>query len=383
MGTLRAEEELKLRLLAEGVKIHQRAHEAWIERYGGPLTLAEYATTSGVALVLPGELYVNAPLVDGDDVAELRCDDQFYVAFAGAETPVRVIPVPAYHEETQLDLLDGSEQRHTNYGVTHTDRCRVSPIAGCAWKCRFCDLPYEFAYRRRHVENLLNVVRVAERDPLVPARHVLVSGGTPRRGRPGASDEEWIDEVYATLVRESSLPVDVMMPPRRDLRHPEWLASVGVNMVSVNMEVSDPERARELTPAKARLGRDHYLRYIEHAVESFGVGHVQSLIVFGEAIEPLESTLRGVRDLVERGCIPVLSPFRPDPVTPMGDLPGATLAQMIEVYLRTLELCERAGTGVRPGPRCVPCHHNTVTLPDDSGFYLGLDANVADRCVVS
>lgn len=381
--SLATEELLKLRLLAEGVRVEPRAHAAWTERYGGPLTLAEYATTSGVALVLPGDLYVNAPIVDDDAAAELRFDrDGFVVTHLGTVVPVEPIPVPAFHGQTQVDKLDGSVQRHTNYGVTHTDRCRVSPIAGCAWKCRFCDLPYEHAYRKRHAENLLDVIRVAQDDPLSPARHALISGGTPRRGRAGASDEEWLDDVFAQLAAESPIPVDVMMSPRRELSHPAWLASVGVNAVSINMEVSDPERARVLTPAKARLGREHYLEYIERAVESFGVGRVQSLVVFGASIEPLDSTLRGVRDLAERGCIPVLSAFRPNAVTPMAGMPGATLAEMTDAYVATREICDRAGTGVKPGPRCIPCHHNTVTLPDGSDFYMGLDADLAEPCPV-
>ncbi len=380
--TLSFDELLKFRLLADGVNVSHTARSAWLERYGGPLTLAEYATTSGIALVLPGELYANAPLTVHDDAPVLHfAHDEFCISYSDCDTPVDVVPVPLFHSETQIDERDGRAYPHTKYGVTHTDRCRVSPITGCAWRCKFCDLPYEFDYEKRHAENLLNVIRVAEHDPLAPARHVLVSGGTPRRGRYGASDEEWIDETYAYLAANSPLPVDVMMPPRRDMGHPERLASTGVNAVSINMEISDIARARTLAPAKSKLGRDHYLSYLEKAVESFGVGRVQSLIVFGSAIEPLESTLRGVRDLVDRGCIPVLSPFRPSPSTPMRALPGATMQEMIDVYLETLEICDAAANGVKPGPRCVPCHHNTVTLPDDSAFYKRRDADVTDRCM--
>ena len=140
--SLTVNELLKFRLLADGVRVHDGALSAWQERFSGPLTLAEYATTSGVSLVLPGDLYVNAPLAQSEDVPELRfAGDAFFVS-AATDVPVEVVPVPTFHDRTMTDRFDGTTQPYTNYGVTHTDRCRVSPIGGCAWKCKFCDLPY-------------------------------------------------------------------------------------------------------------------------------------------------------------------------------------------------------------------------------------------------
>lgn len=380
------EERLKFRLLTDGLVVDPAARDAWMERFGGPLTLAEYATTSGVSIVFRGDLYVNAPIARAPGLPRLRVDNgTFLVQADGVNVPVEPIPVPAFHELTQVDLKDGTDQAYTNYGVTHTDRCRVSPISGCAWKCHFCDLPYEFSYRKRHEENLLETIRVAARDRLLPARHVLVSGGTPRApisardGRPRRDDEAWIDGVYDYLVRHSPIPVDVMMPARRSMDYPAKLRAAGVNMLSVNLEVSDPARARLFAPIKARYGRRHFLDYVEAAVEAFGVGFVQSLVVFGEAIEPPESSLQGIRDLINRGCIPVLSPFRPHALTPLRDAPAATLNETLWLYGQTLELCSKADNGVRPGPRCVPCHHNTVAIPDGTSFYVDLDGDLSDR----
>jgi hypothetical protein len=380
-----ADQLLKFRLLADGARVSVGATSAWMERFGGPLTLAEYATTNGISLVLPGALYVNAP-ISADAGPELRHDGEtFFLVADGREVPVGVIPVPAFHERQQTDVFDGARHPYTDYGVTHTDRVRVSPIGGCAWKCHFCDLPYEFSYHKKHEQNLLEVIRAAKDDPLAPARHVLISGGTPRapvaaRGRrPATDDQAWIDGVYAHIAEQSPLPVDVMMAPRRHLDYPAWLRGAGVNMVSINLEVSDPDRARKIAPVKSKLGRDHTMAYIERAVEAFEVGFVQSLVVFGEAIEPIQSTLRGVEDLVRRGCIPVLSAFRPHHLTPLRDEPAASFAEMVEVYTATLEICDRVDNGVRPGPRCIACHHNTVTLHDASDFYTGSSGDLTER----
>jgi Fe-S oxidoreductase len=376
--TLSLEEHLKFRLLANGVRVHPDAASTWRDIYGGPLTLAEYATTSGVTLRLPRDLYVNAPITNSAETPELRVEEAaFFLSDEGVEVPLQVIPVPAFHGQCYEE--DGSIRALTDLGVTHTDRCRVSPIAGCSWACSFCDLPFEHKYRRKAPEQLLRLIQIAQNDRLAPARHVLVSGGTP-----GRQHESWIDDVYRFLARESPLPVDIMMPPREDLGYPEWLRSAGINSLSINLEVFDMHRAREITPNKARrFTRSHFLDYIERAVESFGVGNVQSLLVFGSAIEPVESTLAGLRELVERGCVPVLSMFRPHPSTPLSQAPAATLEEIETTYLQGLEICEAVGNGVLLGPRCIPCQHNTVTLPIDGEFYLADSDEYGRPCLTS
>jgi hypothetical protein len=378
------DEELKFYLLAHGLCINPEAESAWLERYGGPMTLSDYASTSGICFYTGNDIWINAPFIENfthDSQALLsHRDGCFAVERDGVTIPVSVVPVPRYHERSYHDPADGCDYPYTNLGVTHTDRCRVSPIEGCAWRCTFCDLPYEFRYRKKPIDELLEVIKLSVDDEPA-ARHVLVSGGTPR-----PEDEPWLDEVYAVLAGASPISVDVMMPARHDFSYPAWMRSVGVNMMSINLEVSDHSRALKITPNKARLlGRELYLNYIEKAVEAFSVGFVQSLMVFGEVVESLDSTLEGVRDLAERGCLPVLSPFRPDPNTPLGKrgaLPP-TMDQMKYVWEKTVEICQRVGGGVKPGPRCIPCHHNTVTFPDGSSFYVPLGGDLTDRAFVS
>ena len=127
MATFTPEELLKFRLLADGIRVHESARTAWRERFDGPLTLAEYATTSGVSLVIAGDLYVNAPLATAiaNDAPLLRFVDDTFVIDDGTLTTVGVIPVPAFHTATLTDTTTGIAQPVTNYGVTHTDRVRI------------------------------------------------------------------------------------------------------------------------------------------------------------------------------------------------------------------------------------------------------------------
>src|SRR5262245_41928564 len=131
MPGLRPEQELKFNILAQGISIDPSAEQAWHDQFTGPLSLNEYASTSGICLRVgegPDEVWLNAPyLQDFTSQAEarLRYDSRFLIEHAGDSFDTQVIPVPAYHDRTYT--RDGKQHPYTNLGVTHTDRIRISP----------------------------------------------------------------------------------------------------------------------------------------------------------------------------------------------------------------------------------------------------------------
>lgn len=352
-------ERLKFRLLAGGVAITDRA-TAYIGAVNGgrAMTPADYASTSGIILALEDSVWVNAPIrlhnpnfvtttaftLDSDGP-----EGPLVVRGEGLSSTARFWLPPAYHDGTNAE-----GERYTDYAFTHADRVRISPIAGCHYTCKFCDLPYEFRYRTKRVEGLHDAVRVALSDPVQPAAHVLISGGTPRD-----SDIGYLRDVYESVILGfPDVSVDVMMVPIDELLDPAWLDRIGVNELSVNLEIYNRDVARHLMRRKADQGLDYYLDYLEKAAEIMGPGRVRSMLMVG--LEPMEDTLAGVRAIAARGADPVLSPFRPDPATPLRDRlpPDARLLE--ETYLRSLDIVRRENSAL--GPKCLPCTHNTLTL---------------------
>lgn len=352
-------ERLKFRLLAEGVAISDRAAAHIGEATGGrAMTPADYASTSGIILALEDDVWVNAPIslhnpnfvtttaftLDSDGPG-----GPLVVGGEGLSSTARFWLPPAYHDGTNAD-----SERYTDYAYTHADRVRISPIAGCHYTCKFCDLPYEFPYRTKRVEGLHDAVRVALSDPVQPAAHVLISGGTPREG-----DIGYLRDVYESVILGfPNVSVDVMMVPVDELLDPAWLDRIGVNELSVNLEIYNRDLARSLMRHKANQGLDHYLDYLERAAEIMGPGRVRSMLMVG--LEPMEDTLAGVRAIAARGADPVLSPFRPDPATPLKDRRPPDARFLEETYLRSLEIVRSEESAL--GPKCLPCTHNTLTL---------------------
>ena len=368
MSELTAAEQLKFLLLAEGLTISSAA-QAYIDEgnCGRAMTPADYASTSGIILELDDEVWVNAPIAQYNaNFVEnpsfvLDLDGQsLFVRGLGLESAARFWLPPDYHGKNN----DQGESLNS-YAFTHSDRVRISPIEGCSMVCKFCNLPYDFRYRTKRVEGLVDSVSRAINDPMQPAHHVLISGGTPH-----SKDVGYVRDVYEAVISGfPGIPVDIMMVPRDDLLDPVWVDKIGVNELSVNLEIYNEDLARKIMRQKADQGLGTYLDYLDRASSILGGHRVRSMLMVG--LEPMEDTLAGVRAIAERGAVPVLSPFRPDASTPMRDHEPPTAKFMEETYLRAREITTALNTPLGPG--CIPCSHNTLTLAEsgDAAVYHG------------
>lgn len=350
-------EQLKFALLSHGLAITPAAQDH-IDRFNGdrPMTPADYASTSGVILHLDRDVWINAPIElynpnfvkTSEFVLDIGEHGHLEVSGRGLRAQAGFWLPPAYHGKDNPNGVP-----YNSLAFTHGDRVRVSPVEGCAMACQFCDLPYEFKYRTKSVEDLVESVHVAVNDPVQPAHHALISGGTPK-----AADIDYLHACYEAVITRAGIPVDIMMVPTPGLLDLPWLSELGVNELSINLEIYDEARARRIMKLKTANGRDYYLDFIESAAEVLGPGRVRSMLLVG--LESMESTLAGVDAIAARGGIPVLSPFRPDPATPMRKAQPPAPDFVAEAYVRGREVAARHG--IQLGPNCIPCTHNTMTL---------------------
>lgn len=379
-ASLTQAQRLKFGVLGEGLTVTDRARRMLADLTGGgSLSSADYASTSGMILELDDDTWVNAPINDynpnfvQDSQYCLDYSDSFVVQGAGLASAASIWRQPAFHG------MQGLHGKFNNLVVTHADRARLSPLRSCAMKCQFCNIPFDDPlqlYRFKPREAAIHAVRTAIDDPIQPARHLLISGGTPKPKDAGQLGQLYLD-VIGTF---PDLPVDIMNVPIRGLFDWSALDQAGsFREVSINLEIFDRDIAQTIMPHKYHRGMPFYLDEIETAAEALGVGRVRSMLIVG--LESLESTLKGVRAIIERGGIPVLSPFRPDPGTPLEDARPPTANELLEAFLRAEELAAEMGGELGPG--CTPCTHNTLTLAGRHGTAAAYPHGrpVVDRCV--
>jgi Fe-S oxidoreductase len=358
MSPLSNAQELKLRLLVEGVQILPEARAKLAEMWGdSAVSLADYATTNGISLRLESGMYVNAPVVDhnpnfaGTTQNTLAYHDGDFVASSGelSET-ASPLPLPAYKNEHNR-----WNEPFVWYVQSHADRVRISPISGCAYRCKFCDLSHTINYRRKSLERLLDGMDRALRDDKLPVTHALISGGTPR-----PEDYAHQHMVYEGILgAHPDFDIEIMLTPIPKLFDLPFLRSIGTSRLCVNLELYSEEAMRKYSPNKLDLGQAYFFDQLEKAAEAFGPGKVRSLVLIG--LEDLSETLKGVEAIAQRGCDPVLSAFRPCPGTPLEKYPPPGIDLVREAYLRSCEIVSRY-PGVEMGPRCLPCRHNSVAF---------------------
>jgi pyruvate-formate lyase-activating enzyme len=352
--------ELKIAILTYGIRLSDQALETLKSAKYSSAASTDYATTRGIPLRLGDHVYVNAPYLEhftlnSDYVLHVQ-DSIFFLTGPRIDDRVNVdvFRNPAYYG-TRTSLGTPMESIIN----THTDRARVNPILGCAMRCDYCDAPFISKYRLNRIPDMVEAISIAATDPIKPARHVLVSGGTP-----APKDESYMDDVYQTLARESTIQVDVMLAPRAELDYPFRLAEWGVGDLFVNLEGINLEVSRRQAYQKYKIGIEHYLRFIAAAVNAFGRGRVMSLVLVG--LESMDDTLRAVGELTSRGCIPVLSPFRAALHTPLAHHPQPLPGFLKEALERAEAIASQHGMTL--GPKCAACNHNTLTPARTSYF---------------
>lgn len=347
-------EDLKIAMLSRGVRMDADT----LARLGGAqnITAHEYATTGGIPFRM-GDIYVNAAFDEwycDSSTVTFGYDDSPHLVFAGKRFEIdEVYPLPGY-----LGCENDRGVRIDDIAFSHLDRVRLSPIVGCAYDCAFCDLPGRI--NLRPLADIQSAAEVALADERLPPRHLLISGGSP-------GPRQWPEftDTLVALVRSLSprLPVDVMMssgPGTVELVH--RLVDAGAHGFALNIEVESSDAATVHIKGKHRRARPHFDATVSAAVDRLGsTGRVRSLILPG--LEPVEETLNGVEHIASLGADPVLSPFRPAQGTQLVDAEPVSAEALRLVLDGSRSIASRHG--VRLGPRCLPCQHNTLGFPWD------------------
>lgn len=361
---------IKFEIFASGLKVSDQAWQL-VARAKGPIRTRSGAS-GGLDIVLPHQVHINCPVNErfaSQSQLLLDVEDGGLVIKRGQQTlcEAKLQPVPKYYA---LTTSDGVPMVKIGQLCTGDRFCYGMTGPYCFfWKanrrCKFCSigLNKDRDAARKTVSQMLESLAAAVEDPAIPARHVLIGGGTPNVEDMGAILAAELCEAIKKRF-DVSCYVMICAPSKNEFIDILWRA--GADELGMNIEFYSDSAWEQFIPGKAKyIGKKRYFEALEHAVYRFGPVNTRSILVVG--LEDPEHTVEGAERLASMGVMPILSPFRPLDGIELENVRGFDYKTYFDIYVEVHARAMRHG--IPTGPTCIPCQNNTLALPLLGGTY--------------
>lgn len=246
---------------------------------------------------------------------------------------------------------------YSSIGFKTNDRVRIRHTSVCYFKeqnrsCSFCESKHMKQYNFTD-SDIYEVIDAYEKE--VNFKHYLIGGASEK----DEIEPIRIKKIIQYIRKRSSKPIYLMSLPPKDISHIYDYYQLGLNEVAFNIEIYDRKIASKLMPGKGQIPLNQYMNALEESTKYFGkTGNVRSMLIVG--LEPEESLITGIKDLCSIGVSPMLSVFRPMPLTIMKHIVPPTVKDTKRIYKMADNICRQYGLFL--GPTCDQCQNNTLSL---------------------
>ncbi len=352
---------LKFELLAYGAQLKNEAKRQ-LYKNRKFLTIRD-GIAGGIEIIMFKNIHINVPIKEPfsyispykieydetNDTFFISCEDKYI-------TDIRILPLPSFTNKTTKNGV-----KFEDVGQLFTDRLGISPFIGCKYNgknsCQFCEIGNFDKMKINKLSDIEELLRECLRHDEM--KHILISGGTPFNDR-----FEYFIDVLKLLRRHTDMSIYQMIEPVEN-ELIKKLYDAGLDEIAFNIEIYDRNLAKKIMPEKSNKTLDDYINAMKFATTLWGkTGNVRSILIVG--LEPIESTLKGVEMLLKLGVMPILSPFRPVPNTPLQYYSAPSAETMFEVWQKAQNLAKMYNMTL--GPYCIACQNNTISLPTDKRY---------------
>lgn len=344
---------LKIALLVQGVKLSKAAYN-----YISKENPVKNATFNAIDISVFHGLKINCPInipfselspyhIEYDAINKLQLYyKHFYVSTISVDT-----------NENLLDKKTISGIPYSRIGFKTNDRVRIRHTSLCYFKehnqsCSFCESKHIKQYNFSD-SDIFEVIDAYEKE--VNFRHYLIGGGSENI----EIEPERIKRIIQYIRKKSSKPIYLMSLPPKDISHIYDYYQLGLNEVAFNIEIYNRKIAAAIMPGKGKIPLNQYLNALEESTKYFGkTGNVRSMLIVG--LEQENSLIAGVKRLCSIGVSPMLSVFRPMPLTSMNYVVPPTIEDIKSIYKIADNICKKYNLFL--GPTCEQCQNNTLSL---------------------
>ena len=332
--------KLKLELFCQGLKIETRILENKEYR---EIIRTRGGLGSGIELILPKHLWVNAPLyekfVDSSPFKLIEVDGRFWITRENKRT-VEVALAP---KANFYSLKTKSGNPMSQIGTLQGGYLAFFPTSSCEFwpkdvNCQFCSTGLNLGTTEQSLKSVEDVVEVAIQafdEGLASFIHVNIGYyPTPDRGilQLAPYIKALKEETDAIIICQST-------PPETN-EWADYAYSIGVDSMSSNFELYNPDYFRKFCPGKAKyIGQQRFFDWLEYLPDVFPGGGGAGEIIVG--LEPLEDSLKAIEYITSVGALPIVCAFRPLIGTKLENHPPPTYTQMEQTLKHAYINCKR------------------------------------------
>lgn len=345
---------LKISLLVQGVRLSKDAHN-----YISQENTIKDATFNAIDISIFDGLKINCPQnISFSDLSPYHIE---YDTLNGLQLYYKHSFISNVKVDTNENILDrktSSGIPYSGIGFKTNDRVRIRHTDICYYKkqgqsCSFCESKHTKQYHLSD-SDIYEVIDAYEKE--IDFRHYLIGGASEQM----ELEPEQIKKIIQYIRKKSKKPIYLMSLPPRDVKHIYDYYQLGLNEVAFNIEIYDRKIASEIMPGKGKIPISTYMNALEESTKYFGkTGNVRSMLIVG--LEPEESLLNGIKALCAIGVSPMLSIYRPMPLTPMKHIVPPIITDIKSIYWKCENICKQHG--LQLGPLCDQCQNNTLSLP--------------------
>jgi sodium-dependent dicarboxylate transporter 2/3/5 len=361
----------KLSLVSRGVALPEGLSQPsrWIAQANAAETVIDIRLPSGHFCSVP----VGQPYTEESTFLLHEDQDGFHLSCAGEEQEIELVEAPSFYSRTTR-----SGARMGSFASLHDKLLILNPLLGCGFfaerglACHYCQydsMLNEIEPPLRDSLDLVEVVRAALDEREVDTVY-LYNGYAPGEDAGLARLVPIIDLLrrhlgHRQIALETVAPADVSVI--------DELYAAGLDIFVCNLELHDEERFAAICPGKQKHGGQRAIwAALTHARQIFRDGAVVSHLIPG--LESLESTVEGMKTLVDHGVVPLLVPFRPLPGTKLENCELPSLDDVEQALLVLYELLADSG---------IPTHRlrdmGRVLTPMEGRALVGDGANLRER----
>lgn len=353
---------IKFKLFEKGIHIDdQEQSDLFKAGYRVP-SVVRTGASYGIEAILESGLCVNIP-INVNSPYRLSADFQNVLD----ETGTSISKVKILKNPISIDL-NSDEKVVPSAAKICFDRLGITIYSGCAFKenqkgCRFCGIDRASHYSSRYLMKPSEALQLLDSAMAIPnngIRHILLSGGAVPKEDFGAK----IFAETASLMKQKypELSIYAMLPPPPNNSSLKNMIEAGVDEIALNIEIFDQKLASKLIPGKKEIGLERYLNALEFLGSHLPKYGARCLLMGG--IEPIESTIKGIDAISQRGVMPIISHYRAVHTVLPSYLHDANT--MYAFWEAASEIADKYNMVI--GPICIPCQNNVIALPVGSVF---------------